>query len=150
MQACVEAVDDAEVEPTVQRGLVLDLHGSEAVGGGAHQLEEDEHVEEVGRDAGPTMPARKSSIERVVVRLDRVEIAGPEEERDRHEAGGQEGDAGAEGIDHQHDPNAVAVVRRPPGDPRHEAATRSLIEQIGEEAGFGERNGDGDDVDRHA
>ena len=120
-----------KLRPPCSARLVLDLHRGEAVGGRAHQLEEDEHVVEVGSQGEPDHAGEEEQHQSVVVRLDGLEVAGAEEERDRHEAGGHECDAGADGVDDEHDADAVAgcgaqpvtqVTRRPPADASRSAS----------------------------
>ena len=85
-----DAVRDGEVEGALQRARFLRLVARERVGGDAHQLEVDEHVEQVAGEAEPADGGEEHEQQRVEQHADGVEVAPRVHEHGGHERGASE------------------------------------------------------------
>ena len=85
-----QAVDDAEVDTTLESRLVLDDDRSQPVGRRPHELEEHEQVEEVASEGEADHARKEQQHEAVIMGFDGVKIANAVEESDRHQAAGQQ------------------------------------------------------------
>ncbi len=115
------AVDHREVQGAFERFLFLDLVARQRVRGHTHQLEEDEHVEQVTGQAEADHAGQEHEHQGVIDRPDRLEVAPRVDERGRREGCREAGQARAERIDDERDAQRNAVARLPvagPGDDR--------------------------------
>ena len=94
-----DRIRDGEVERTLERAFVLHAVADERERGRAHQLEEDEHVEEVAREGESDGCAEEQQHEDVEERSHLLEIAPRVRERREDEQGREQSEAGADRVD---------------------------------------------------
>ena len=80
-----DAVGDREVDRALDRGALLDPVGGERVRHGAHQLEEDDQVEQIAGQAEPDHRPPEQQHERVKQAVDGVEVAQRVDQRRDHQ-----------------------------------------------------------------
>ena len=141
-----DAVRHGEVERALQRSGFLGLVAREPVGGDAHQLEEDEHVEQVAAQAEPAHRRQEHEDERVEEHADGVEVAPREDERGRDERGADGGHPGAERVDDEADTQHDLPAGRPVAEPVDDRPVERLGEQQQAEDRHGERHDGGEEV----
>jgi hypothetical protein len=112
-----DRVRDREVERSLQRSELFRLIAGERVGGNAHDLEEDEHVEEVAAERESGHSAEEHEHEDAVQARRIFEVMPREQQarddQDRHE----ECKPGAEGLRDERDADHNAVLRFPAAEP---------------------------------
>ena len=96
---------------------MLGLVSAKSEGGGAHQLEPDEEIEEIAGEAKGAHGAEKSHHQDVVQIADRIEIAQRKDERHGHQSSGKGGQASAKGIDHKRNADGGAGAWHPSAEP---------------------------------
>ncbi len=112
-----DAVRDGEVERPLDRPALLDPVGGEGVGGGAHDLEEHDEVEQVPGQREPDHAGHEQQHQPVEQALDGVEVAQGVEQRGADEQTGERGHPGPAGIDGERNPDRHPMAGRPSPHP---------------------------------
>ena len=144
---CSDRVHDREVDGTLQRRWLLDPVRRQGKRGDAHQLEEDEHVEEIARERKPNHRALEREDQRAeVLRHTAVEVV------PGHDQGGgrKHGDEGRHGrrkrIDAERDPDGDAVARFPAAEPVLDRPVSGAKDEQDAQDRHRGRDGDRDEV----
>lgn len=116
-QVGAEGVGDREVERLLQRLELLDIEARERVGGDAHQLEPDEHVEEVAGECKASHGAAEHEHQDVEESR-RIAHVGPRVDQCKRDQPACEcRHAGPERIGRECDPDRDPAVGAPPAEP---------------------------------
>jgi hypothetical protein len=112
-----DRVGDREVQRPLHRLVLVDLVARERVRRDAHQLEEDEHVEQIAREAEADHPAEKQQHQRLEVGRIRLPVAPHQDQRRHHQHRAQRRQPGAEGVDDERHADSDSAVRLPATEP---------------------------------
>ena len=124
-----DAVRDREDQTALQWSELGVSVGGERVRDDAHQLEEDEEVEEVAGQAEPDHRAEEDEHERVIERGDLVEVVPREDEHAGHDDGGEAREPRADGIDNECDTHGHAAARMPAPEPVDHASAPGMDDE---------------------
>ena len=116
-QVGADAVGDGEVQRALDRAAFLGPVGGQRVGRHAHQLEPDEHVEDVAGQAEPGHARQERQHQHVVVGGDPLEVPPGEDHARGDQHRGQAGQARAERPDLEVDADRDPVVRPEAAEP---------------------------------
>ena len=142
-----DPVHDREVDRPLQHGTMLDPIAGQAEGGGAHQLEEDEHVEEVAGESEADHRREKHEHQHEEVRRHLfLEVVDRLDERGSHQRADQRRDSGAERLDAERDADRDPVPRMPAAEPVGDRPVRRVEDENDAEDGHGCRDRSRDEV----
>ena len=129
-EKATDGVGDAEVERALQRRACVAAVGGQRDCGDRHQLEEDEHVEQVAALAEAHDRRHEHEHQRREGVADGLEVPPGEHERGDCQHAAEAGQAGAEGIDRERDPQRDSVVGTPTSEPGDDLAVADGERQL--------------------
>ncbi len=112
-QERADAVRHGEVQRAGERSLLLDVVGGQRVGRDAHELEEDEQVEQVAGQREPHRAREEQEHQRVEQRPDDAEVAEREDERHHEHGRDERRQPGPDRIDRERDARAPRARAAP-------------------------------------
>ncbi len=127
-QKRADHVDDGEVECALERRLLLNPVTDESNRGDAHQLEQDEHVEDVAGEAEADHPGHERQHQHVVARGLHADEARAVDEREHHQQAHERGEPGPDRPDLERNADRHAGARMPPAEPVDAVATPDVDE----------------------
>jgi hypothetical protein len=145
-----DTVGYAEVDRALQRRFLFDFVTGKRIRHRAHQLEEDEHVEQVAAQGERYHRGEKDQHQGVVNRADAVQVTPGKNHRREHQQRDESCQSGAHGIDHETDTHREAANRMPVAEPVHERPMERAIEQDQGKRGDRRRCPDRGRVGEHA
>ena len=146
-QEGADRVHDREVDRSLERLRLLDPVTRERERRNAHQLEEDEHVEEVAREREAGHRADEDQRQHVkVLRHGLAEVVPAHDERRGRKHTDERGDSGGERIDAERDPDRNAAAGLPASEPVVNRVVRGAEHEQHREDGYGERDADRNEI----
>ena len=128
-QERADHVDDGEVERALERRLLLDPVADERHRRDAHQLEQDEHVEQVAGEAEADHPCHERQHQHVVAGCRHADEARAVDEREHHQQAHERGEPGPDRTDLEGDADRHSGARVPPTKPVDAVAAPDVDEQ---------------------
>ena len=137
-----DGVGDREVEGALQWCRLLRFEAAEREGGGAHELEPDEEVEEVGGEHEAAHGGEEDEHQRMEVEIASVDKPPGEEEGKEEQHTRKQGERGGRGIDDEADAEHHRAARKPVTEPVDDRVRGGFAQQSAAEDHVNGREGD--------